>query len=343
MSCTARRRASILMAGAAIASICVAFGSWNFLQRPFAGWIGERATVTIAPGMSAGAVLDLLADSGVIRSANLGRLWLAMTGKGGALQSGEYEFRVAASLPQVLARIESGDVLLHAVTLPEGLTYREIALRFHESGIADPEALVAAFGDPRSIADLDPAAEDLEGYLFPDTYHFSREATPESIRDAMLRNFRAAVGSEYAARSAAVGLTLRQAVTLASMIEKETSLADERPRIAGVFHNRLERGIRMECDPTVIYGIERQGRRVGRLTTTDLREYHPWNTYVVSGLPHGPIANAGRESLLAAVNPERGDELFFVAAPGGGHRFSSDLAAHNRAVAEWRAYQRSSR
>jgi UPF0755 protein len=343
MASAALRRATVLPAVAAIAVLLIAFSSWQFLQRPFSGWSGDGITVTVDPGMPAGAVLVRLVDRGVIRNATHGRLWLALNDKAGTLQSGEYRFDRAATLPQVLARIEAGDVLLYSVTLPEGLTQREIAQRFEESGIGDAETLLEAFGNPRSIVDLDPEAEDLEGYLFPDTYRFPKGESAASIRDALVKSFRDAAGSDYAAKSAAVGLTLREAVTLASMIEEETSLPEERPRISRVFHNRIERGMRMECDPTVVYGIERGGREVERLTTRDLRQSTPWNTYVISGLPHGPIANPGRESLLAAINPAKGRELFFVAAPGGGHRFSEDLAGHNRAVAEWRRHQRSSR
>jgi len=343
MGSAALRRATVVTAVAAIAVLLIAFSSWQFLQRPFSGWSGDGITVSIDPGMPAGAVLERLVDHGVIRNATLGRLWLALTDKAGALQSGEYRFDRAETLPRVLARIEAGDVLLYSVTLPEGLTQREIAQRFEERGLGDAEALLQAFADPSSIADLDPEAEDLEGYLFPDTYRFPKGESAASIRDSLVKRFRRAVGADYAVKSAAAGLTLREAVILASMVEEETSLPAERPRISRVFHNRIERGMRMECDPTVTYGIEREGRRVDRLTTRDLRQSTPWNTYVIPGLPHGPIANPGRESLLAAVNPAQGSELFFVAAPGGGHRFSEDLAGHNRAVAEWRRHQRSSR
>jgi UPF0755 protein len=202
---------------------------------------------------------------------------------------------------------------------------------------------VETFSDPEMIRDLDPEAIDLEGYVFPDTYHFPRGEKPTRIVSALVQRFRDVMGDEFIEEADETGLGLRRAVILASMIEKETSLPDERERISGVFHNRLERGMKLECDPTVVYALEQAGRDVGRLTYQDLKFNSPWNTYAVAGLPRGPIANPGRESLLAALRPRAGKELYFVAAPGGGHQFSNDLAAHLRAVAVWRRHVRSSR
>jgi len=170
-----------------------------------------------------------------------------------------------------------------------------------------------------------------------------RIAAQPHIARTLVQHFMDVTGPEFIEEAASIGLGLRGAVTLASMIEKETSVGEERPRISQVFHNRLQRGMRLECDPTVIYAIERAGHSVKRLTYADLRFDSPWNTYVVRGLPAGPIANPGRESLLAALRPSAGRDLYFVAAPQGGHRFSPNHAAHLRAVADWRRYVRSSR
>lgn len=159
----------------------------------------------------------------------------------------------------------------------------------------------------------------------------------------MVERFWREVGEDFPRRAAKAGLSLREAVTLASMIERETSLPEERGRISRVFHNRLERRMRLQCDPTVIYALRREGREVGRLTYRDLEFDSPWNTYVSYGLPPGPIANPGKASLDAAVAPDDGPDLYFVAAPEGGHRFTATLDAHLEAVAVWRAYLRSSR
>jgi UPF0755 protein len=317
--------------------------AWTALHRPYVGWEGEAAEVVIEPGLGAGAVVRRLTRAGVMRHPRLARGWLAWRGSAGRLQAGEYRFDRPASTVEVLDRLVSGDVALYPVTLPEGLSTIEIAERLEQAGIGSAHTFVALFSDPSLIADLDPEATDLEGYVFPETYQFPRGEAPERVVAAMIERFRETLGPEFVEEARESGLGLRKAVILASMIEKETSVPDERDRISRVFHNRLSRGMRLECDPTVIFALERAGREVSRLTYEDLKFDSPWNTYVVFGLPRGPIANPGRESLLAAVRPRDGDEIYFVAAPEGGHRFSTNLAAHLRAVAEWRRHVKSSR
>jgi UPF0755 protein len=335
----------LLLAALAIAAVLAAGGAWAWLaiHARHAGWEGEAAHVVVEPGVDAGTILQHLSDVGVIRHPRLARAWLALGGGDGAMQAGEYRFDRPLSDAEVLARLGRGEVLLHRVTLPEGLSFVEIAGRLDAAGFGPRTELLARFEDPSRISDLDPEASDLEGYLFPDTYHFPRDAPPDLVVDSLVRRFREATGEEFVEAAAASGLGLRGAVILASMIEKETSVPRERERISQVFHNRLKRGMRLECDPTVLYALRRAGHAVNRLSYDDLKFDSPWNTYVVQGLPAGPIANPGRESLLASLNPSEGRELYFVAAPGGGHRFSESLAAHLEAVAEWRRYSRSSR
>ncbi len=313
------------------------------LNRPYSGWQGESTVVTVERGLDAGSMLVRLGDAGVLRRPRLVKVWLSVRGGAEGLQAGEYRFDRPLSPLAVLDRLSRGDVLLHPVTLPEGLNLAEVAQRLAEAGFGTAEEFTAAFNEPRAIADLDPDATDLEGYLFPDTYHFPRDQTPGEISVEMVGRFRQVVGKEYGRRAEVVGLGLRDAVTLASMIEKETSVSEERPRISRVFHNRIKRGMKMECDPTVMYALHRAGKSVERLTYADLRFESPWNTYVIAGLPAGPIANPGKASLEAALAPADGNELFFVAAPGGGHRFSTTMSGHLKAVAEWRRHVRSSR
>lgn len=328
---------------AGTAALCGLIWTGRELRRPHAGWPGPAAEVLLEPGQSAESMLDELAEAGVLRRPALVRVWLLWAGGADRLQAGEYRFDAPASAVEVVRRLRAGDVVLHEVTLPEGLTLAETARRLAEAGFGPDDALRSAFANTAWIRDLDADAPDLEGYLYPETYHFARGERPERIAEAMTLQFRQAVGPEFAGQARASGLTVRQAVTLASMIELETSLPQERPRVSAVFHNRLARGMRLECDPTVDYALARAGREVERLTFEHLRFESPFNTYVIQGLPAGPIANPGRVSLLAAVAPLESDELYFVAAPTGGHRFSRDLAAHHRAVAEWRRYVRSSR
>jgi UPF0755 protein len=316
---------------------------WRELHRPHAGWPGDRVDVVLEPGLGAGAMLDRLAARGVVARPGLLRAWLRVKGGSGDLRAGEYRFDRPASPLEVLGRLRAGDVLLYPVTVPEGLVYREVAARLAEAGFGPVDALLQAFGDPTPILDLVPDATDLEGYLFPDTYHFPRGIPATEVAGTMVRHFRNVIDDEFRRAAEEVGLAIGDAVVLASLIEKETGLADERPLVSRVFHNRLRKGMRLQCDPTVRYALMRAGRPVERLTYKDLEFDSPWNTYVVRGLPPSPIANPGRASLIAAVRPAEGDLLYFVAAPGGGHRFSKDLAAHQRAVAEWRRYSRSAR
>jgi UPF0755 protein len=337
-------RVAAASAAAATLAVIAAFG-WCYqeIHRPYAGWKGEFVDVTIAPGQNAGSMLRTLHQAGVVRRPRVVRQWLALSGGSQELQAGEYRFDLALSPAEVLRRLRSGEVLLHAVTIPEGLVLEETARQIADAELASFEALLAAFRDPAPIRSLDPKAEDLEGYLFPETYHFPRDVGPQAIVAAMVGRFVEVTGLDFRAEAQAVGMSLREAVTLASMIEEETSVGEERARISRVFHNRLERGMRLQCDPTVLYALRRAGRPVMRLYSKHLEFDSPWNTYRVAGLPPGPIASPGEASLSAAVRPGEGDELYFVAAPGGGHQFSSDLGAHLRAVAEWRDYLRSSR
>ena len=343
-----KRRLSRLLAACLVLAALVAAGgasflAWRELGRPYSGWSGPYVDVELDAGLSASEMLERLGQAGVLRRPALARRWLALFGDAEGLHAGEYRFDEPISPLGVLERLESGAVLLHPVTVPEGLVNLEIANRFVEAGFGPAEALLAAFADPAAVRDLDPGADSLEGYLFPETYRFARGTAPSSIAGALVERFREAVGPTYARRAERLGLTLRQAVTLASLIERETSVPGERGRISRVFHNRLARGMRLQCDPTVLYALHRAGRRVKALTYRDLEFDSPWNTYRVVGLPPGPIANPGLASLEAAVAPPPGDELYFVAAPGGGHRFSSTHEQHLLAVAAWRTYSRSSR
>lgn len=314
------------------------------LHRRYAGWTGDHVDVVLAPGMSASAVLKRLAEARVLERPRIARAYLSWTGGGAELQAGEYRFHEPSGPLDVLARLREGDVLLHEVTVPEGLDLEQVADLVAAAGFAGSETLLAAFAQTSSIAKHDPDATDLEGYLFPDTYRFSRDAGADAIADRMVRQFERAVGDDYAARAKMAGLTVREAVTLASLIEEETSVPDERRRISAVFHNRLARRVPLQCDPTVRYALKREGRPVDKLYSKHLQFDSPYNTYRYPGLPPGPIANPGKASLDAAVEPIESRELYFVALPGrGGHAFSETLEQHNRAVARWRAYLRSSR
>lgn len=337
-------RIGLTIAAACVAVVAVAVGwVWWELHTPHQVTAEGGAIVDLPRGMDAGSMLDRLYDAGVVRNPRLIRAWLVLRGGGGDLKAGEYLFAEPMSALEVLDKLSRGEVLLHPVTLPEGFDLEQTAARLAAEGFGEPAELLAAFRDPGGIRGIDPEAEDLEGYLFPDTYLLPRGETADRITRTLVERFKEAIGPDYAAQAEAAGLTVREAVTLASMIEKETAVPEERWRISRVFHNRLRGGMRLQCDPTVIYALEREGQEVGRLTYADLEFDSPWNTYHVYGLPPGPICSPGHDSLDAAVHPKEGDDLYFVASPEGGHRFSSNLQSHLEAVRQWRRHQHSLR
>jgi len=340
------RNLIVILAVVAMLAVAVAaVWAWHELTTPVEAWGGGPVMVDLPRGLHAGAMFGKLHEDGVLRSPGLLRVWVGLRGGGERLHAGEYRFDEPLSSLAVLAMLERGEVVLHSMTLPEGLDIAEAAARVASAGFGDAAEVLAVFRDPGPIHEIDPASADLEGYLFPDTYQFPRGTPPSRIAETMVARFVEVTGESYAERARAVGLSLREAVTLASMIEKETSVPGERGRISRVFHNRLDRRMLMQCDPTVRYALKREGREVARLTYRDLEFDSAWNTYVVAGLPPGPIASPGRESLEAAVKPAEGDELYFVATPGegGGHTFSRDLRSHQNAVKDLRRYQSSIR
>jgi UPF0755 protein len=234
----------------------------------------------------------------------------------------------------ILERMAKGLVRLHRLTIPEGLTLSQIAGQIEKAGLARAEDILQRAHDPAYVRAMGIAAPSLEGYLFPETYFFPRSVTADGVITAMLQAFRAAFSPEWQQRALALGLTMHEAVTLASIIEKETGDPSERPLISSVFHNRLKRGMRLETDPTVIYAIPDFN---GNLTRKHLETPTPYNTYLIRGLPPGPIANPGKEALKAALFPAQTDFVFFVSKNNGTHQFSTNLADHQRAVRHYQS------
>jgi UPF0755 protein len=295
---------------------------------------GDGKDVDIPPGAGVGSAARILTDAGVLRSSLAFRALALATGSSRRLQAGEYRFQGSLTPREVLQRLVAGDVLLHPVTLPEGLTLRETIELLTGSDLDVKGDLAAAARRSELIRDLDPLAADLEGYLFPDTYHFPRGVIAEVVIQRLVDRFRA-VAADLQEESGQPRDGMRGWVTLASLVEKETSRAPERARIAGVFVNRLRIGMPLQCDPTVIYALHRAGIEMDGPLARYLDVDEPYNTYRHPGLPPGPIANPGRLALAAALRPDETDELYFVADGLGGHRFSRSLEEHNRAVREW--------
>lgn len=305
-----------------------------------------EARVEIARGTGTRQIAAQLLQAGVIRDANL--FLVAKTLKQAKLQAGEYVFEKPATLWQVLDRLRRGDVFQLEATIPEGSNRYDIARILAAAGVIDAQSFIAESASPALVQDLAPNAPTLEGFLFPATYRFPRRTTAKTICREMVTSFRRAWkqaggtgrgfghstghGTDYGS-----GNTLRY-TTMASLVEKETGVAEERPLVSSVFWNRIGLKMKLECDPTVAYAALIEGKWRGKIHRSDLDREHPYNTYRTLGLPPGPIANPGLKSLEAAFRPESTKYLFFVArADGsGGHNFSSDIAGHQRAVQNYR-------
>jgi UPF0755 protein len=321
---------------AAAVLIAAAGGLWvlSRLNQPYAGF-AKPVFIEFARGTSTRAMASELASKGVIRDR---WLFLAARGlrRGTNLQAGEYKFDKPASPLEVFSRIARGDIYYMELLIPEGFNMFDIAEAVGKLGTMQPETLLAAARNPALISDLDPDAPSLEGYLFPSKYRVYRHTTAQQICRMMTDEFRA----EWKALSA--GTNVHATITLASLVEREARRPDERPMVASVFHNRLNLGMRLDCDPTTVYAALLDHRYRGTIYRSDLANTSPWNTYQHAGLPPGPIANPGLRSIKAALAPSDTHYLYFVAkADGsGGHNFSESLAKHDAAVAE---YQRAVR
>jgi UPF0755 protein len=311
------------------AGVAASAAAWLVLS-PFGP--NTETFVEVAPGSSSPRIGQQLEAAGILRSRyafDLMRLW-----KHGILRAGEYRFDHPAPATEVYARIARGDVFTISVTIPEGANVFDIAARLEQAGFGPrKDFLEAAAQQTGLVADLDPAAQSLEGYLFPDTYHLPRKATPVQICATMVRRFRAV--------AAQLGLKqdVRKVVTLASLVERESAVDAERPLVASVFENRLAKGMPLMTDPAVIYGLEREGSWRGTIYQSDLSRDTAYNTYLHKGLPPGPIANPGARSLRAAMEPAQTDYLYFVAAganPQGHSLFSRTLDEQNHNVAGYR-------
>lgn len=310
-----------------------------------AAWVGwalwlpkappqPRTVVLLRPGWSTKRIANELQSAGVIRNANT-FLMMHVLARPRSLKAGEYEFTTAANAITIRDRLVRGDILKHTVVVPEGFNVYDVAAAVEEAGLGSRNDFVqAARGDIALIADLDPQARSLEGYLFPDTYQFTRTQTVGDIVAIMVRRFRQ--------EARAAGLTdnppgyVHRIVTMASIVEKETAVAEERPMVASVYYNRLAKNMALAADPSVIYAKLLDGSYDGSLHHEDMQIDSPYNTYRYAGLPPGPIANPGRSALNAALHPASSDYFYFVADGSGGHRFARTLDEHSRNVAAYR-------
>jgi UPF0755 protein len=297
----------------------------------------DAPIVTIAPGEGFRATALKLQNLGLIQSPLKFRLFARLSGAHRRIKAGEYQLYGTMTPRQILDTLVEGKVLLYRVTIPEGYTLHQIAQTVAAAGFGAAQDFYRLATDPDVAKAENVDAPTLEGYLFPDTYYFPKGFAQIKIIAAMVQRFRETISDRWRARADELGLTLHEIVTLASIIEKETGVPEERPLIASVFHNRLRKGMRLETDPTVIYGIEDFD---GNLTRKHLRTPTPYNTYLIKGLPPGPIASPGRASLEAALYPADTDYLFFVARKDRTHQFSSTLEEHQKAVRKYQLRRR---
>lgn len=345
MKILAKILAKLLAVAAGVALVAaVALFLWARaeLERPYRGYSQAEQLFEVRPGAPATAILTDLQASGIISNAKLARLFLVERMGDPPLHAGEYRFDRPLTIPQVLDRLVRGDVVLHPVTVVEGLTLEETARHLADLGLGREELFLERMRDPSPIADLDPEANTLEGYLLPDTYSFARGTSEAEIVATLVRTFRRQFTAQVEPlMTGDEERALRDLVSLAAIVEKEAMLDEERPVIAGVYANRLVRGIGLYADPTVIYALKQAGTWDGNLRRDDLRFDSPYNTYVYPGLPPGPICSPGIASLIAAARPTETSYLYFVSRNDGSHVFAETLREHNRNVERWqRAYWR---
>jgi UPF0755 protein len=317
--------------------LAAAVGGWLYLRirEPYRGYSGAEQFVEIPPGVGTKAIGDRLVAAGVLRDPMTYRAALWLSGSARHLKAGEYRFDRPMTPGEVIAKIARGDVFVVNLTFPEGLTIAEMANIFESHGLGPASAFVDAARDATPIHALDPEATDLEGYLFPETYALARRTDAARLVRLMVDRFMRVFTPDLRQAAEAHGLSVRQAVTLASIVEKETARPGERPVVAAVYANRLRIGMGLQCDPTVIYALVRAGRYSGNLHRDDLAFDSPYNTYRYPGLPPGPIAAPGKASLEAAVHPAEADFLYFVSRNDGSHEFARTLEDHNRNVQKY--------
>ena len=337
---TTERASRLLVVAVATAALAVLLG-FQWLMRPVApasdfSLPPQPGIIDIPEGQTLRQLGSRLEQAQLVRSQAafvlLGKLMRADH----HLKVGEYAVHAGMRPGDMLSKFMSGQVVLHPVTVPEGYTIVELAQVFAQQGVADQKSLISMAHDRDFIRSLAIDATSLEGYLFPDTYKFARHKKPKEVLREMVRGLRNVFTPELQQRAREIHMSLHQVLTLASVIEKETGVAQERELISSVFHNRLRLGIPLQSDPTVIYGLDFFD---GNIRKKDLDSRSPYNTYRVRGLPPGPIANPGLGAIRAALYPAPTKHLYFVSRNDGTHQFSSTLAEHNRAVDKYQRHR----
>jgi len=297
---------------------------------------GDDQVFFVREGATLNEVAGELESQGIITGKRLFLLWARIMGHSRSIKAGEYRLSSAMPPLKILEILSKGTVITHPVTIPEGYTIKQIGELLEEKGLVKNEEFLAITCDPDVAKRYGISGQSLEGYLYPDTYQFGRGLSPMSVVEVMVKHFWEVIGPLHE-KIEQSGMTIEEVITLASIVEKETGRAEERPIIASVFLNRLKKKMRLETDPTVIYGIKDFN---GNLKRKHLTQRTPYNTYVIRGLPPGPIANPGKEAIEAVLFPAKTDYLYFVSKNDGSHYFSKTLTEHNKAVQKYQKKRR---
>jgi UPF0755 protein len=321
----------VLAVGAGIVASIV----WGRLHEPYKGYAAAEQFIEIPQGSATSDIGRRLVEQGVVRDLFIFRAALFRAGRDRSLKAGEYRFAEPLSAVQVVDRLARGDVYARRITFPEGLTIDEMSRIYEARGFGPAGDFTTAASDASLIADLDPEAPDLEGYLYPETYAIPRGTPAARLIRLMVDRFRSGYTDDLRAQAQTQGLTTRQVVTLASLVEEETARDHERPLVAAVYRNRLKLGMGMQADPTVIYALQKAGKYDGNIRREDLQFDSPYNTYRYPGLPPGPIASPRRASVEATLAPADVPYIYFVSRNDGTHVFASTLAEHNRNVRQY--------
>ena len=335
----------LVWAVVAILVVAAAFAGLVFVavKMPFKGYAADSAFLDIAPRTTTFAILESLEKEGVLRDWRLGLVALRLLHPGKTLKAGEYRFAGERTPEQVILTIVAGDVVTYRITVPEGFSADEVFTLFASQGFGFAADYRYLDAHPAELEGVPAGTPSLEGFLFPETYTVTRSMSAREIVAMMTRAFARRLPPDYEEEARRVGLTLVGAVTLASLVEKETAISYERPLVSAVYLNRMKHRMLLQADPTTIYALKRLGQWRGTLARSQLAAEDPYNTYVTPGLPPGPICNPGLPALEAAVHPAPEDYLFFVSAGDGSHQFSSTFDEHGRNVARYLETRRAQR
>lgn len=315
-----------------VAALLIGLNFYRYCVTPYAG-VETSVSLHIDRGSSLQKIAAMLKKENVIDSISKFKILTRIKTAEHKIKSGEYCFALPMAPLDVLDKLIRGKIITYSITIPEGSNIYDIAGIMESAGIGDSCSILNRITDVSFIKSLGIEGESLEGFLFPDTYRFTKATNPDVIIKKMVDEFKNVFKEVLKSRGLKTGLSEKEVIILASLVEKETASEKEKPVVAGVFFNRLKKRMRLECDPTVVYGIKRENPGFkSRLRKKHLRKKTPYNTYRIKGLPPGPICNPGIKSIEAVLNPAKVDYLFFVSKNNGTHKFSKTLREHNRAV-----------